>query len=152
MADDRCPQSLVYAEEGATEVADRRRRIHARLVALQTHYRTQVVSSLRTFPRTSQAITADSLVHTDLIEIALLVFYRHTAFFLDTERPDAQPSSRPDFGLGLAESLRTRGTPSMRIDVTALRAELLKEFRPTADILGNLELVHPIPLHLLVPR
>lgn len=45
-------QSLVFTEEGAPEVADRRRRIHSRLLALQTHYRTQVTSSLRTFPST----------------------------------------------------------------------------------------------------
>lgn len=79
----------------------------------------------------------------DLVELALLLYWRHIAFFLDPERPDRDATSiRPEFGLGLAESMKSRGTyTASTFDADTLREGVAEAFRSVSERLENLELV-----------
>ncbi|GAA5985830.1 hypothetical protein JCM5350_006906 [Sporobolomyces pararoseus] len=102
--------------------SDRRGKILQELQNLQRKYRLQVASSLH------------------LLELALLLFWRHVAFYLDPERVD---SSRPDVGLGLADTLKARNNNQVNIsafDVPTLRENLSYEFRRLSEKLSNLDL------------
>lgn len=72
------------------------------------------------------------------------------AFYVDPERLERDGmSSRPDFGVGLAESLKSRSNRSVSVlDLPALRADLAESFRPVAERLGDLELVSRSALHV----
>lgn len=77
-----------------------------------------------------------------MIELALLVFWRHVAFFLDPERPESGSSARPEFGLGLADSMRSRGTQSLStFDAPTLREDIADSYKNVAERLSSLELV-----------
>lgn len=105
-----------------SDASDRRGKILQELETLQRKYRLQVASSLH------------------LLELALLLFWRHVAFYLDPERVD---SSRPDVGLGLADTLRARNSNQVNLsafDVPTLRDNLSYEFRRMSEKLTNLDL------------
>ncbi|SCZ90946.1 BZ3500_MvSof-1268-A1-R1_Chr1-3g02409 [Microbotryum saponariae] len=102
-----------FPEEEGIDVSERRQRVLQELQALHATLRVKVTSSLH------------------LLELGLLLYWRHIAFFLDPERlaSEAQ-SSRPEFGVGLAETLRTRSstTSISPFDLPTLRDGVAKEF------------------------
>lgn len=81
----------------------------------------------------------------DILELSLLLYWRHVAFFVDPERVDRETASnaisaRPDFGLGLAESLRSR--TSQTVSLPSLRKAIAEEFSQViAPKLSSLEFV-----------
>ncbi|GAA5862929.1 hypothetical protein JCM1840_002329 [Sporobolomyces johnsonii] len=107
-------------EEG--DAGDRRGKILQELQALQTKYRLQVTSSLH------------------LLELALLLYWRHVAFFLDPERAE-RDAARTDVGLGLADTLRARRDQLSvsQFDLPTLRETLADEFSRLADRLSSLQ-------------
>ncbi|KDE08259.1 hypothetical protein MVLG_01525 [Microbotryum lychnidis-dioicae p1A1 Lamole] len=102
-----------FPEEEGIDGSERRQRVLQELQALHATLRVKVTSSLH------------------LLELGLLLYWRHIAFFLDPERlaSEAQ-SSRPEFGVGLAETLRTRSstTSISPFDLPTLRDGVTKEF------------------------
>ncbi|KAI5480028.1 nuclear pore complex protein Nup205 [Pseudohyphozyma bogoriensis] len=132
-------EALSLPDEDGVDARERRTRVLVELQALQTKYRLQVTSSLH------------------LIEVGLLLYWRHVAFFVDPERQDRDgASSRPDFGLGLAESLKSRSQHGVSsIDIPALRAGIAESFKPVATRLSTLSLTQqtmvPQPLPYTPP-
>lgn len=124
------------------------------LKELHQKYRLQVGSSLRqslaSFSRIvliySQLIlTLDS---TELLELSLLLLFRHLSFYLDPTRADssASGSSRPEFGLGLAAATRSvhGGSSNMSVapyELAGLRESLRESWETVAERLGALEFV-----------
>ncbi|GAA5919036.1 hypothetical protein JCM1841_003712 [Sporobolomyces salmonicolor] len=104
------------------DAGDRRGKILQELQALQTKYRLQVTSSLH------------------LLELALLLYWRHVAFFLDPERAE-RAAARTDVGLGLADTLRARRDQLSvsQFDLPTLRETLADEFSRLADRLSSLQ-------------
>ncbi|BGP12970.1 hypothetical protein JCM10213_006609 [Rhodosporidiobolus nylandii] len=111
-----------FPRESGEDPQERKAKIGQELRALQARQRTQVNSSLH------------------LLELSLLLFFRHVAFFLDPERAE-RDSVRPDVGMGLAESLRARRDPASvsQFDLPALRENLAEEFSRLAEKLQGLE-------------
>ncbi|GAA6005529.1 hypothetical protein JCM10207_005238 [Rhodosporidiobolus poonsookiae] len=108
-------------EEGA-DANDRKAKIQQELQALQAKQRLQVNSSLH------------------LLELSLVLLFRHVQFFLDPERAD-QNVARPDVGLGLAESLKARRDNVVSsFDLPALRVEVGEEFSRLTERLAGLQL------------
>jgi nuclear pore complex protein Nup205 len=137
------PQVFAFPKDDGSDGSDRRGKILQELQSLQRKYRLQVTSSLResSLPTYAQLSQADGPSSTDLLELALLLFWRHVAFYLDPERVD---SSRPDVGLGLADTLKARNNNQLNIsafDVPTLRENLSYEFRRLSEKLSNLDLV-----------
>lgn len=82
----------------------------------------------------------------DILELALLQYWRHVSFYLDADRAaaDSSASSRPDVGLGLAGSLKARKDPSLALsvsqfDLPSLREDLADEFNRLGDRLTALQ-------------
>ena len=66
--------------------------------------------------------------HTDLVELALLLYWRHVAFYFDPDRAEREgPSTRPEFGVGLAESLRARSSTTNSTTVASYDLPVVKE-------------------------
>ncbi|SCV68829.1 BQ2448_950 [Microbotryum intermedium] len=102
-----------FPEEEGIDALERRQRVLQELQALHVTLRLKVTSSLH------------------LLELGLLLYWRHIDFFLDPERlaSEAQ-SSRPEFGVGLAETLRTRSstTSISHFDLPTLRDGVARDF------------------------
>ena len=83
----------------------------------------------------------------DLLELGLLLYWRHVAFYFDPERADRDgQSSRPEFGVGLAESLRARSSPApttvSSYDLPVVREAVARDFEDNIiDTLRSLEFV-----------
>ncbi|GAA5979980.1 hypothetical protein JCM10908_001488 [Rhodotorula pacifica] len=112
------------AEEGSE--ADRRGKIAQELHALHARSRAKLESSLH------------------LLEAGLLLYQRHVAFYLDTDRAAQDGSGRPDVGLGLAVSLKARRDPAAMLSVSqynlpTLREDLAEEVSRLADKLNALQ-------------
>ncbi|GAA5853541.1 hypothetical protein JCM8547_002499 [Rhodosporidiobolus lusitaniae] len=110
------------SDEGGDE-GDRKARIKQELVVLQKKQKRPVASSLH------------------ILELALLLYWRHASVFLDTERD----APRVDVGVGLAESLARKNTATVsQLDKPALRegvAELARSAaleRISEDVKGSL--------------
>ncbi|GAA5875841.1 hypothetical protein JCM16303_004016 [Sporobolomyces ruberrimus] len=119
---DEIEEVFSFPKDDGADGSDRRAKILQELQTLQRKYRLQVASSLH------------------LLELALLLFWRHVAFYLDPERVD---SSRPDVGLGLADTLKARNNNNVNFsafDVPTLRENLAYDFRRLSDKLTGLEL------------
>ncbi|GAA5922074.1 uncharacterized protein JCM15063_003177 [Sporobolomyces koalae] len=118
---DEIEEVFEFPRDDGSDNSDRRGRILQELQTLQRKYRLQVASSLH------------------LLELALLLLWRHVAFYLDPERVD---SSRPDVGLGLADTLKARSNQInlSSFDVPTLRENLAYEFRRLSERLNGLEL------------
>ncbi|KAM0793089.1 hypothetical protein ACM66B_000571 [Microbotryomycetes sp. NB124-2] len=106
-------EAFAFPDAEGIGMNERRARVAQELQSLQKKYRSQVASSLH------------------LLELGLLLYWRHISFFLDPERAaqDVQ-ARRPDFGVGLAETLRNRSSmsPLSSFDVPSLRQALADEF------------------------
>ncbi|KAK4054774.1 hypothetical protein OIV83_000698 [Microbotryomycetes sp. JL201] len=120
-------EAFAFPDAEGIDMNERRARVLQELHSLQAKYRSQVASSLH------------------LLELGLLLYWRHISFFLDPERAaqDVQ-ARRPDFGVGLAESLRNRTTVSTvstvsSFDLPNLRQALADEF--SESIAGKLRAV-----------
>ncbi|GAA5896324.1 Nup192p [Sporobolomyces salmoneus] len=119
---DEIEEVFAFPKDDGSDGGDRRGKILSELQTLQRKYRLQVASSLH------------------LLELCLLLFWRHVAFYLDPERVD---SSRPDVGLGLADTLKARNNNQLNIsafDMPTLRENLSYEFRRLSEKLTGLEL------------
>lgn len=82
----------------------------------------------------------------DLLEAGLLLYQRHVAFYLDSNRAAQDGSGRPDVGLGLAVSLKARRDPAAMLSVSqynlpTLREDLAEEVFRLADKLNGLHFV-----------
>lgn len=126
--------------------------------ASQVPHAGQLVTSfvLPTHPPLSRVMLTHS--HTDLLELALLLYFRHVNFYLDPERAGREFSStqRPEFGLGLAESLNSSragangalvhgGGSVSAFDLRGLREALANDFEATAERLAEVEFVSSGP-------
>lgn len=110
--------------------------------------------------RVSAAFADDDVARPDLLEMSLLLFWRHCSFYLDLERGSLSSSMtteggnmgvvRPDVGLGLAETMRSRSTPSSGtlptvfpsiFDRDQLRSHVGDRFRNVYQSLSRLNFV-----------
>ncbi|KAK4058181.1 hypothetical protein OIO90_000920 [Microbotryomycetes sp. JL221] len=120
-------EAFAFPDSEGIDVNERRLRVRQELQSLQTKYRLQVSSSLH------------------LLELGLLLYWRHISFYLDRERAAQEvQANRPDFGVGLAATLRARSsaTPSVSpFDLPSLKEALSNEFDDSmAGRLKSLEL------------
>lgn len=81
-----------------------------------------------------------------MLEAGLLLYQRHVAFYLDSDRAAQDGSGRPDVGLGLAVSLKARRDPAAMLSVSqynlpTLREDLAEEVSRLADKLNGLHFV-----------
>ncbi|KPV78555.1 uncharacterized protein RHOBADRAFT_51011 [Rhodotorula graminis WP1] len=106
---------------------DRRAKIGQELHSLQDKCRLKLNASLH------------------VLELALLLLFRHASFYLDADRTsETGASSRPDVGLGLAGSLKARKDPALALsvsqfDLPALREDLADEFARLSERLTALQ-------------
>ena len=114
----------------------------------------RLARSLLSTLRPPQKLTKGALA--DILELALLILFRHVSFYLDADRTsETGASSRPDVGLGLAGSLKARKDPALALsvsqfDLPSLREDLADEFSKLSERLTGLQFVRRSPC--LVPR
>ncbi|GAA6062083.1 hypothetical protein JCM10212_006506 [Sporobolomyces blumeae] len=118
---DEVEEIFAFPVEDGSDGSDRRGKILQELQSLLAKYRLQVTASLH------------------LLELSLLLYWRHVAFYLDPERVDP---ARPDVGLGLADTLKARSNQLnvSQFDMPTLRENLADDFGRLADRLNALEL------------
>lgn len=141
---------------------DRRGKIGQELQALQAKCRLKLNASLRALPSSSALLLrspqrADLYTrHADVLELALLLLFRHASFYLDADRAsETGATSRPDVGLGLAGSLKARKDPALALsvsqfDLPSLREDLSDEFARLSDKLTGLQFVRRAPPRLIL--
>lgn len=140
-------QALAIPEDDGSDVTDRRSRVLSELKALHVKHRVQVTSSLRESAQIGGGPIPECVHSTDLLELALLLYWRHIAFYFDPERAERDgQSSRPEFGVGLAESLRARSsTIPNRVssyDLPVVKESVSREFQSNiVNSLRSLEFV-----------
>lgn len=141
-------QAFAFSEEESVDGAERRSRVLQELQSLHVKQRAQVNSSIRAYLRRLEWSPACSSGQSaDLLELALLLYWRHVAFFFDPERADRDlQSTRPEFGVGLAESLRARSSTApaslSSFDLPSLRHSVARDFEDNiVDQLRSLQLV-----------
>ncbi|BGP36830.1 hypothetical protein JCM10449v2_000732 [Rhodotorula kratochvilovae] len=123
---DEIEEVFEFPQEDEPE-GDRRGKIGQELQALQVKSRLKLNSSLH------------------VLELALLLLFRHASFYLDADRAsETGASSRPDVGLGLAGSLKARKDPALALsvsqfDLPSLREDLADDFAKLADRLTGLQ-------------
>ncbi|GAA5989348.1 hypothetical protein JCM11641_002770 [Rhodosporidiobolus odoratus] len=111
-----------FPREADEDETERKAKVLQELKGLQVKLRGRVNSSLH------------------LLELSLLLYFRHIQFFLDPDRV-SQDSSRPNVGVGLAESLKARRDPGAisQFELPTLRENVAEDFGRLAERLGGLE-------------